>query len=377
MFRLSRRSGFTLIELLVVIAIIAILIGLLVPAVQKVRDAAARAQCQNNLKQIGLAALNYESTYKRLPPGSLVSPNSFDNQYTIGKPYAGPYTSALAFLLPYVEQGNVYNVLMQATSPAYGWNASGDGFKFNTTAGAWAYSFPPFDYSSGIANVNGTGYPKICDAQISTFVCPSDNAQDLSIPIAQSGFYGPIDAYFVTSSGAYYIDYVYDYPGFGHEMGASNYVASAGYLAQAVPGLQGPYYANSKTKITAITDGTSNTVGFGETLAGTDGTAGRTSRLTWMGAGCQATYLGVPAGGSANAWDFSSKHAGIVNFAFCDGSVRPVTKGIPAAPRYSANGAYRAPTNAEMASWSTATQAWVFACGMNDSQVVDFGQLGQ
>src|SRR5262245_22746294 len=101
------RRAFTLIELLVVIAIIAVLIGLLIPAVQKVREAAAKASCQNNLKQLGLGLHNYESATGALPPifrGSLKPP------YTGFPAYVDSW-GVLALLSPYLEQTNVYNTL--------------------------------------------------------------------------------------------------------------------------------------------------------------------------------------------------------------------------------------------------------------------------
>jgi prepilin-type N-terminal cleavage/methylation domain-containing protein/prepilin-type processing-associated H-X9-DG protein len=101
--RANHRGAFTLIELLVVIAIIAVLIGLLLPAIQKVRAAAARLKCQNNLKQLGVGALNYESTYQTLPPGAGPLPD----QTRWGTSNQRP--SVQVMILPYLEQANKYN----------------------------------------------------------------------------------------------------------------------------------------------------------------------------------------------------------------------------------------------------------------------------
>ena len=104
---LRRRSAFTLVELLVVIAIIAVLMGLLLPAVQKVREAAARTQCQNNFRQLGLAVQNYAGTYDgRLPP---------PNFYLVVNPATGNAAvgSAHYAILPFLELGNLYAITIK------------------------------------------------------------------------------------------------------------------------------------------------------------------------------------------------------------------------------------------------------------------------
>ena len=326
---IRRRSAFTLIELLVVIAIIAILIGLLLPAVQKVREAAARMTCSNNLKQIALASMNYESGYGVLPPG-WVSGGS--NYGTYGS-YPGSSVGTLGYLLPYMEQDNVFKLFPTPN--------------FNTTAPIGSASLPPWAYATPPYSSDGniTGPLPGVEAKIKPYTCPADDP-NVIIPVGQGGMIDVMAAgdncTGAFNSASVCIDYIYDLTGtFGpRQPGGTNYVPCAGGLGEYTgranttfylyPGI---YYRNSKTKLTSITDGTSNTLAFGETI-GSVAIPNSSSKFhhSWMGASGMPVAYGLPSGfTTANWYQFSSKHTGgIVQFSFGDGSVRGLRPSISA-----------------------------------------------
>jgi len=273
----STRRAFTLIELLVVIAIIAILIGLLLPAVQKIREAANRMSCSNNLKQIALGAHNYESAYQQFPVG-LRSPSLIG---TLGQ------------LLPYVEQDNAYNLIPQAMlQPGY--------------AGPWWGSISLGTNAPGIT----AGRTKI-----KTYVCPSDGGQFNQ----QFGVFIGLTISGSTLTGSYNAN-----GGNAQDAGRANYIGSAGMFGPAYP-YPGPFYLDSQSRFADLSDGTSNTIMFGECLGGVE-KGPRDYALTWMGAGSLPFYWGLPT--PAQWYTYGSKHTGVVQFAFGDGSVRRVRKGI-------------------------------------------------
>jgi prepilin-type N-terminal cleavage/methylation domain-containing protein len=218
-----RRNGFSLIELLVVIAIIAILVGLLLPAVQSAREAARRAQCTNNLKQLGLAIQNYAATFQVLPFGK-------GQSYVSSLPSAATYArwSTQSQLLMFLEQGNLFNSINFSLPP-------------ETPGMAGDVPFmPPYQNPN---RENSTS----CLAQVQTFLCPSDGGSAL----------------------------LSQWPGGNSYVG--NLQTWACDLSEDLPSTvapaernQGIFYFLSAVRLSSITDGLSNTAFFSEKIRGTD-----------------------------------------------------------------------------------------------------------
>jgi len=304
--RHARRKGFTLIELLVVIAIIALLMALLLPAVQKVREAANRMLCASNLRQIGIAAHNYHNDYLQLPPGyigqmGMQNPPNYNNTQQIG---------CLVLLLPYMEQDNLFKNLQINTNLA------------QTSLPWWTNS------------INYTW----AQTKLKMFKCPSDTVEEntqFGVGIAVHFCSFPPGGGSATAFGS--ICLLAAPPATSNVLGRTNYLGVNGvagngdsYAYGTYEGIMANRTNNTLGQIT-VQDGTSNTLMFGEAM-GSPPTGPRITAFSWFGCGAMGTLYGMSldATNGNQPWMFSSRHPAVVQFCFGDCSTRGVRRGATA-----------------------------------------------
>jgi prepilin-type N-terminal cleavage/methylation domain-containing protein/prepilin-type processing-associated H-X9-DG protein len=280
-------SGFTLVELLVVIAIIGILVGLLLPTIQKARESARRAQCTHQLRQLGLATLQYEGANHYFPLGQ-IGPPLFQPLPPDGQ-YYGACIGTTAFLLPYLEE-----------------KALGQKVQQNLNSQAQA---PPW--------WTIPDYLDISTNTLSGMVCPSDASENQSLP------------YLVATHAAIYnsqwaMRYKVLSPSSleGIHIARSSYFGVAGYSGEVgepnVDRWRGVFLNRTRISPKNISDGQSHTLMFGECCC-------RQDRVRLYNASWLCGPLPTCAGLTGNNWpQFGSNHSGVVNFVFCDGSLHGI-----------------------------------------------------
>ncbi|QDU89419.1 hypothetical protein Pla175_28090 [Pirellulimonas nuda] len=347
----SPRPGFTLVELLVVIAIIGILVAMLLPAVQSAREASRRSSCANNIRQLGIAALNFESGNRRLPPGFLGSKNyAFPNANAEGAGKFNQWVGVLAQLLPYVEAGAVHDRL----TTDYGIGADQYDLNYWTSPNAWA---------AGQSRITNFRCPTVPDE------LPVDAVVDKVYVKDGGGSSSPVPvATFESPSGANYQQKSAVWPvPTGSVLGLTSYQGVWGVYGEVGPNarvvsadgtvfsvdrdLLGVFSIRSKTRMGQVTDGTSKTLMFGEApgtigsnfIDGVSGnrTGGFSQGVAWIGSCLLPTYLGLDLGRETQfaaagdnpqyntKWSyFGSMHPGVVQFTFVDGSTRSLTREI-------------------------------------------------
>jgi len=366
MVRSLRRLGFTLIELLVVIAIIAVLVGLLLPAVQKVREAANRMSCSNNIKQFALACHNYHDVGQVLPPG--------------WDPYQ---LSCIAYLLPYMEQSAQFqNVVFESQETSIIDVVNGNTPVYGPYPGGHRWIYWNNRCNTGRGTSGGTTYgPNNCNGTSTfgasgvwkSFTCPSAPGKDAvsSMLITVMGSTDGIQFRanpIIPGAPPGFVLYAWSVPPQVQTMGLCNYMAVGGASDSTYPNnlFYGLLYYRSPTtpamkpgdvppaatgnpqntnpnSLGRVPDGTSNTLLFGEMAGGYKDWGSSTTPPRGWAAACWAcgfnyTDVGISASpvGVTNGNDnyvfshdqFGSMHTNIINFAYADGSVHGIRPDI-------------------------------------------------